>query len=284
MKRTTVIYGLYDPITKQVRYVGKTVSGLRRRLDAHLYNARHRLKQPCAHWVGSLLARGLHPEIFEIEVCPPGADWEEAERFWIESLRALGCRLLNLSVGGGAGALGWRASDDTKRKMSTSRMGRVVTEETRKKIGASNRGKVRSPEVCRKNVRRGEKSSKAKVAALDVPKIRALMAAGYSGTQAGTAFGITKQAADAIFKRESWSHIPDEVADISGISVSPIHRLRGEAIGNAKLDADAVRDIRARLVGKRGTRETGRALALEYGVTATTISDVRKRRIWRHID
>lgn len=51
----------------------------------------------------------------------------------------------------------------------------------------------------------------------------------------------------------------------------------GEAHGCAKL-ADA--DIRA----IRSSAEAGVHLAKAYGVTPTTISDVRNRRIWKHID
>jgi hypothetical protein len=285
MMRTTIIYGIADPVTTELRYIGKTVTSLPRRLDAHLHNARRRLKQPCAHWIASLLAKGIRPEIFEIEVCLPGSDWEEAEQFWIENFRALGCRLLNLSIGGGAGALGWRATEATKRRMSAALTGRPVSEETRRKIGASNSGKVRSAEVCRQiaDGRRGEKAPTAKITDADVPVIRALRTAGYTGSQVGSMYGITKTSCDGIFKRVTWTHIPDLDVDISSIVVPPIYRLRGNKVGTAKLNDDAIKDIRRRLAGKRGSRETGRALALEYGVTATTISDIRTRKIWRHV-
>jgi hypothetical protein len=51
---------------------------------------------------------------------------------------------------------------------------------------------------------------------------------------------------------------------------------RGEKHGMAKLTAEIVREI-------RGSSEPGIVLAKKYGVANTTISDIRKRRIWNHI-
>jgi len=53
--------------------------------------------------------------------------------------------------------------------------------------------------------------------------------------------------------------------------------VRGEPHGMSKLSAEAVRFIRE-------SDAPGTELAAKYGVTPTTICDVRKRRIWRHIE
>ena len=52
---------------------------------------------------------------------------------------------------------------------------------------------------------------------------------------------------------------------------------KGEAHGMSKLTAEAVRDIRT-------SPESGVVLSKKYGISQTTVSDVRKRRIWKHID
>jgi hypothetical protein len=39
-ERRTSIYVLKDPISNNVRYVGKTVATLKRRLDQHIYDAK----------------------------------------------------------------------------------------------------------------------------------------------------------------------------------------------------------------------------------------------------
>jgi len=51
---------------------------------------------------------------------------------------------------------------------------------------------------------------------------------------------------------------------------------RGEKHGMSKLTAQAVTEI-------RNSQLSGVELAKQFGVTTTTICDVRKRRIWKHI-
>jgi hypothetical protein len=51
----------------------------------------------------------------------------------------------------------------------------------------------------------------------------------------------------------------------------------GEKNGNSKLTAQQVLDIRKR------TKDTQKELSLEFNVAQTTISDIRLRRIWKHI-
>ena len=50
----------------------------------------------------------------------------------------------------------------------------------------------------------------------------------------------------------------------------------GEKHGMSKLNESVVRQIRA-------SDETGAALAVRFGVSQTTICDIRKRRIWKHL-
>lgn len=227
------------------------------------------------------MAKGYLPEIFEIETCLHGDDWEESERFWIENFRTLGCRLLNLAAGGG-GTFGHRATEEQRRARSVMRTGYVLSAETKLKIGRANRGRPHTERQRAMNsaAKRGEKSPTAKLTANDIPVIRALRAAGYSGSQVASLYGITKQNCDDIYKLATWSHVLDQDVDISGIVVPPIRRLRGAENGTAKLNDAAVRDIRRRLEGRR---ETGKALAAEYGVSTTIISGIRKRHIWRHV-
>lgn len=54
-------------------------------------------------------------------------------------------------------------------------------------------------------------------------------------------------------------------------------QLQGEKHGMSKLTAEAVREIRDSSI-------SGVELARKFGITPTTVCDVRKRRIWKHID
>jgi hypothetical protein len=51
---------------------------------------------------------------------------------------------------------------------------------------------------------------------------------------------------------------------------------KGEEHGMSKLTSDAVLEIRT-------SNESGVVLARKFGITPTTVCDVRKRRIWKHI-
>lgn len=52
---------------------------------------------------------------------------------------------------------------------------------------------------------------------------------------------------------------------------------KGEAHGCAKLTDALVREIRA-------SAETGVAIAARYGISTSQVSDIRNRRVWRHLD
>lgn len=53
----------------------------------------------------------------------------------------------------------------------------------------------------------------------------------------------------------------------------------GERVGSAKLTGDQVRAIRARLTGRRGEQA---ALAREYGISQSTMSQIARGLWWRH--
>jgi len=96
------IYTLADPVTREVRYVGKAIN-LENRLRRHIYTAASSIEQNHkTNWLKSLRAKGLKPIIEALEeiIEPTEAQWQEAERFWIEYLRVLGFKLTNLVAGG----------------------------------------------------------------------------------------------------------------------------------------------------------------------------------------
>lgn len=84
-------YGLVDPRTGCLRYVGKT-SKLDQRLYWHIADSK-RYSHRCAQWVKGLVKLGLLPILVVLE------DGDQ-EVFWIASLRAAGASLLNVSDGG----------------------------------------------------------------------------------------------------------------------------------------------------------------------------------------
>lgn len=133
--RHYMVYGLVDPETKQLRYVGRSVNGF--------YRARAPHGHWCENWRQSLIARGLKPEIIVIEKLDiPSIDLlNEREQFWIAHYRAQGAPLTNITDGGD----GRRAplSEEHKAKLLAANLGAKRAPEVGEKIAASKRGKPR---------------------------------------------------------------------------------------------------------------------------------------------
>ena len=92
------------------------------------------------NWCKTVLDDGKRPRIIVLEKIEPTDDvndkLNEAERAWIGAMKLAGHRLTNLNEGGG-GQLGFKHSEESKRKMSESSMGQI----------AWNKGKITSDEV-----------------------------------------------------------------------------------------------------------------------------------------
>ena len=94
---TATVYGLCDPRTNELRYVGCTAQPLITRLAGHCTPKAAWIdgNLPKYTWVQELIASGLKPEIFEIETvgfCERG----KHELFWIQYFRSVGCELFNV--------------------------------------------------------------------------------------------------------------------------------------------------------------------------------------------
>lgn len=160
-----LIYGLFDPRTSELRYVGKSCSGMVRP-GQHFTptGLRREAKTHKTNWIKTVLADGLVPEIEVLEVCESAVELVEAERFFIEYFRSLGCRLTNMTVGGDGGGPKW---SDARRLKAT---GRKLTPEHRANIGAAGIGRKMPAEAIEKTAasRRGLKhtdEAKAKMSA-----------------------------------------------------------------------------------------------------------------------
>ena len=134
------IYGLVDPRTLLVRYVGLSTNGMYRP-RSHTKTRELKKTSHKSSWIKSLHAVGLRYTIVVLEAEP--ADIVAAERFWIAYGRACGWPLTNLTEGGD-GAPGWRHSVATRAAMSATRKGRQFSVEHRANLAAAQQGKPRS--------------------------------------------------------------------------------------------------------------------------------------------
>lgn len=121
MSSTTFIYGLIDPRTHAVRYVGKSANPAMR-LKTHLKDKHSTHK---VHWLNELRALGLMPHIVVIEEVPI-ENWQAAECFWIAHYKASGANLVNTTDGGEnpPSSKGLTRSPETREKIRQAKLGK----------------------------------------------------------------------------------------------------------------------------------------------------------------
>ncbi len=146
----TFIYTLKDPITDEIRYVGKS-DDPKNRLVEHLKKSKY-TKTHKNNWIISLLDKDLKP-ILEILDVVDTDNWGFWEKYWISQLRTWGFKLTNISEGGDGGNFGVECnkkislklksrvfSEVTLEKMKSSAKLRKITDEGRKKLSLSRFG------------------------------------------------------------------------------------------------------------------------------------------------
>lgn len=166
-----VVYGLYDPRSGELRYVGQTSQGLRTRLAGHLRDARRREHTRIARWLHALMALGVkpQPQILESTLYPEMLG--TLEQKWIAWAKERTSNLTNLTDGGDGGLLGWKPSAETLekfRRRPNAWLGRKHSPESITKMRAAQvRGwtPAKSLNIAESNRRRkGTASAEARLA------------------------------------------------------------------------------------------------------------------------
>lgn len=116
------VYGLLEPRTFELRYIGQTIKHPAARLAAHLTPGTLRKHSYVARWLSGLVKKGLKPIIAVLDVAHDQAELDRLEVEHIARYRENGFRLVNLSNGGGG------------------RAGYVPPRKERDKIAAAQRG------------------------------------------------------------------------------------------------------------------------------------------------
>jgi HNH endonuclease len=120
------------------------------------------------------------------------------------------------------------------------------------------------------SVPRGSERGHAKLTEADVLDIRKRHAKGEAQSALADEFGIDKATLHAIVHGTKWTHVGGPIAPSTG-------RSRGSAHGNAKLTEEIVREIRT----AAGSQS---AIAAQFGISQTLVSQIRLRKIWGHVD
>jgi hypothetical protein len=122
-EKSSYIYGLVDPRDFRVRYVGRTASGLPKRLGQHLAPTKLRRQTPLTAWLCELIALDNKPYI-NLLTTVADALWREEEARVIAAMRETGHDLLNTHPGGTGTDGGYRWSDDSIERMRQAKAGR----------------------------------------------------------------------------------------------------------------------------------------------------------------
>lgn len=114
-------YGLIDPRTFELKYIGIT-KNIKTRLLDHIRIAKNDLDTNIhkRSWIKHLLNLNLKPEIIILETCLPD-DSANSEIWWISLCRSLGFNLTNLTDGGDYPNGYWEGrkhTEETKQKQS----------------------------------------------------------------------------------------------------------------------------------------------------------------------
>lgn len=162
----TVIYTLEDPVTGDIRYIGKTRSSLKYRLSQHIHDSLNNgTKTRKKAWIKGLILQGLLPVIQVLDVVD-NDDWKLSEQYWISQLKAWGFKLTNMTAGGdgnqkmvmseeskqkrSAALKGRKRPKEVTEKISKAHLGKKLLDSTKEKIRLFNLGKKQSEETRRK--------------------------------------------------------------------------------------------------------------------------------------
>lgn len=210
------IYGLHDPRTGELRYIGQSIRPLERLAN----HKQERSRTHRSNWIQSLRKDGLEPYMLLIDATPYGDDaWQGIERAYIAGARAGGIRLVNGTDGGDgvyglspesrarviAGSLGRKASPETRALMSRNRKGRRHTPEHREYLSQIMRGREFTPEWRAKI-----SAALNKLTDDQVREIRSLLTQKVSQYVIADRYGVHQGTINNIARGKTYRHVKDD--------------------------------------------------------------------------
>jgi group I intron endonuclease len=211
MENKNYIYGLIDPRSNKIRYVGKTNNPDQRLFD-HIRHSKHKTTYK-DKWIRSLVEIGLKPIITILEEC--GDNWVEREIHHISLYE----NLTNLTKGG-EGLNGYIFTETHKKNISENHhdvskennpmFGRTHTDEVKELLRRKNIGKKHKEESKSKmsSQRKGEKNVKAILTDEIVSSIREdYNENGISQGELARKYNVQSPCIYKIIHRITWKHI-----------------------------------------------------------------------------
>jgi len=226
-----VIYGLHDPETGELRYIGQTTTSLKERLWSHLGPSNRRKNYYSARWINSLIVRGLKPEA---RLRATASSREELDRLEIEHISqalASGARLTNHAKGG-QGPEGCKHTPEWCRRMAQLMAGRCTnTPEHMAKLAEAKRGVPRSQEV-RDRISEAKKGQPSPNKGIPMPDaVKAKVSASRKGKLKGSTHHQYRHdiSTDAILQKLASGQSKVEIAEELGVSPTFVHRRLNQA-------------------------------------------------------
>jgi hypothetical protein len=139
----TFIYGLIDPETGKIRYIGKA-NDPELRLKRHFISQELNANTHKARWLRNLVSKGLRPILTILETVSV-SEWQSAEIRWISEMKARGENLTN-STFGGEGIHGLKHTEQAREKISSALRKRVRLKSSYEKSATKLRGRSISDE------------------------------------------------------------------------------------------------------------------------------------------
>ena len=128
-------------------YVGQTTQTPNQRFCQHRRDARSdkRRKLTISHAIHKYGWTGFTNHI--LEVCESQDELDNAEKYWISHYECRAPHGYNLDAGGRGSGI---KADETRAKMSKSKMGHATSDAAKEKLSKAHKGKQRPPEVIQK--------------------------------------------------------------------------------------------------------------------------------------
>lgn len=244
------IYSLICPITKEIKYIGKTCFELFHRLRQHLTISKDGHK---TNWIKFLKNNGLVPEIKLIKICRDEKRCNYSETFFIKlyGRKDLGLGLLLNHTDGGDGAVGYKHTEETRKIIKEKRKNQVLSPEVIYNISHCRIGKKNTPE-------QNEKISKAHIGMKPTEETRIKL----SNAQKGRPSHMKgKKHSIEVIKKISDSHKKRRIL-YGPRKLSEEHKRKiGERSKGRKLSEEAKQKISKKNKGRKPSEETRRKLS-----------------------
>lgn len=89
-------------------------------------------------------------------------------------------------------------------------------------------------------------------------------------------YGVSKSQIGLIHRNEQWTHLTLNDSNLKNGRIDNGHMLKGDEQQTSKLNESKVKTIRLRLKSQR-------KLAVEFGVSRTTINLIQNQKAWKHV-